>query len=667
MSALNLIFYKLSGNMKLSLEKKIVGAVVFAILLIALLIILYFQSGNAPTLKERYVFLFISGINILVLTRIFFVLRRDITGYGSVEEQLKSSRELLQQYMDSAYELVQSVAMDGSFITVNKSWLKTLGYSEADMKDLKIFEIVAPESQKAFAEIFRKLTKGEEFENFEVTYITKEGKKVILEGNSTNLIQQGNMSHARSYFRDITDRRSAEKELKQLNEELEHRVQQKTVELGKINNQLEKEIIEHKQIEQQLRHLSARLQSVREEERKSIAREIHDELGQQLTGIKMDLSWLHKKIDYEAPAELQDKVKVLVGLIDTTIKTVRKIATELRPGLLDDLGLIAAIEWQCSEFEKRNGIKCIFNTRLEDADFGNVISTEVFRIVQETLTNILRHAQATEVEIQMSVVQDNLIVQIADNGRGISKAEIQNTTSLGLLGMGERAKILNGRFSIQRPKPYYTTMINILITDDHTVVREGLKRILKEEFPEATFGEAGDGNQALEKTRSEVWDVIILDITMSGRNGLEVLKQMRAENIKTPVLILSMHPEDQYAVRVLKAGASGYLTKESASEELVTAIRRIISGRKYITLSLAEKLANDLEIDTDKPIHELISDREFQVLNLIASGKTVSEIAVELSLSVTTISTYRSRILEKMNMKTNAELTHYAIQKGIAK
>jgi two-component system invasion response regulator UvrY len=210
-------------------------------------------------------------------------------------------------------------------------------------------------------------------------------------------------------------------------------------------------------------------------------------------------------------------------------------------------------------------------------------------------------------------------------------------------------------------------MIKILITDDHTVVREGLKRILKEEFPEATFGEAGDGNQALEQTRSEVWDVIVLDISMAGRNGLEVLKQMRAENIKTPVLILSMHPEDQYAVRVLKAGASGYLTKDSASEELVTAIRRIISGRKYITLSLAEKLANDLEIDTDKPIHELISDREFQVLNLIASGKTVSEIAVELSLSVTTISTYRSRILEKMNMKTNAELTHYAIQKGIAK
>lgn len=210
-------------------------------------------------------------------------------------------------------------------------------------------------------------------------------------------------------------------------------------------------------------------------------------------------------------------------------------------------------------------------------------------------------------------------------------------------------------------------MIKILITDDHTVVREGLKRILKEEFSDSQFGEAASGNEALEKARTVNYDIIVLDISMSGRNGLEILKQMRAENIKTPVLILSMHPEDQYAVRVLKAGASGYLTKDIASEELVTAVRRIISGRKYISLSLAEKLANDLESDSDKPIHELISDREFQVLNLIASGKTVSEIAAELSLSVPTISTYRSRILEKMNMKTNAELTHYAIQQGLAK
>ena len=471
MSALNLIFYNLSGNMKLSLEKKIVGGVVLAILLIAVLIVLYFHSGDIPSLKEKYVFLFISGISILILARIFFILRRDITGYSSVEEQLKSSEALLQQYMDSANELVQSVAMDGSFITVNKSWLKTLGYSELDIKELKVFEIVAPESQETFEEIFKKLTKGEEFQSFEVTYITKEGKKVILEGNSTNLIRQGNVIHARSYFRDITDRKNAESELKKLNEELELRVNQKTIELENTNDQLEKEIIEHKQIEQQLRHLSARLQSVREEERKNIAREIHDELGQQLTGIKMDLSWLHKKIDYEAPIELQDKVKALIALIDTTIKTVRKISTELRPGLLDDLGLIAAIEWQCSEFEKRNGIKCIFNTCLDDADFGTTISTEVFRIVQETLTNVLRHAQATVVEIQLALDERNLNVEITDNGRGITEAEIQNTTSLGLLGMGERAKILNGTFSINgQPGTGTTVSLQIpLPADDQPV------------------------------------------------------------------------------------------------------------------------------------------------------------------------------------------------------
>ena len=209
-------------------------------------------------------------------------------------------------------------------------------------------------------------------------------------------------------------------------------------------------------------------------------------------------------------------------------------------------------------------------------------------------------------------------------------------------------------------------MIKILIADDHTVVRQGLRQILQEEYTLAEFGEAINGNDALEKARNETWNVIILDITLPGRNGLEVLKQLRIESIKIPVLILSMHSEDQYAVRLLKAGASGYLTKESASDELVVAINRVISGRKYITESLAEKLASSLDYDTDKPLHELISDREFQVLCLIASGKTVSEIASELCLSVPTISTYRTRILEKMNMKSNAELTHYAIRQGLA-
>jgi DNA-binding NarL/FixJ family response regulator len=156
--------------------------------------------------------------------------------------------------------------------------------------------------------------------------------------------------------------------------------------------------------------------------------------------------------------------------------------------------------------------------------------------------------------------------------------------------------------------------------------------------------------------------MVLLDISMPGMSGLEVLKQLKIEKPKLPVLVLSMHPEEQYAVRALRAGASGYLTKESAPDELITAIRKISQGRKYITSSLAERIAFEMEIDSEKPLHDILSDREYQVLRLIAAGKTIKQIAEELSLSIKTVSTYRTRIMEKMKMKTNAELMHYAIK-----
>ncbi|HLP78439.1 MAG TPA: response regulator transcription factor [Candidatus Paceibacterota bacterium] len=205
--------------------------------------------------------------------------------------------------------------------------------------------------------------------------------------------------------------------------------------------------------------------------------------------------------------------------------------------------------------------------------------------------------------------------------------------------------------------------MKILLTDDHAVVRHGLKQILADEFKRATFGEARNAQEALNKIWKENWDVVILDITMPGRSGLEVLREIRKAKPKLPVLVLSMHPEGQFAVRVLKRGASGYMTKESAPEELVGAIKKVMAGGRYVSNSLAEKLATYLSGgDAQKPPQEKLSDREFQVLRLIASGKIVSEIAKELSLSVKTISTYRSRILEKMGMKNNAELMHYAMQ-----
>ena len=207
--------------------------------------------------------------------------------------------------------------------------------------------------------------------------------------------------------------------------------------------------------------------------------------------------------------------------------------------------------------------------------------------------------------------------------------------------------------------------MKILIADDHAIVRHGLKQILADEFKRASFGEARNGQEVLDSVWKQDWDVIVLDITMPGRSGLEVLKEIKKARPRMPVLVLSMHPEDQFAMRVLKSGASGYMTKESAPGELVGAVKKIMAGGRHISNSVAELMASYITMDSTRPPHEQLSNREFQVMRMIASGKTVSEIARMLSLSVRTISTYRARILEKTGMKTNAELTHYAFQHSL--
>lgn len=205
-------------------------------------------------------------------------------------------------------------------------------------------------------------------------------------------------------------------------------------------------------------------------------------------------------------------------------------------------------------------------------------------------------------------------------------------------------------------------MKNFLIADDHMVVRRGLKQILLDEFASAHVGEASTVPEIVKLLGTRNWDLLILDINLSGRNGLEVLSDLKSQKNKLPVLVLSMHPEDQFALRSIRAGASGYLTKASAPEELIKAINKILGGGKYVTSTLAEKLASDLSGNQDKLPQETLSDREYHVMRMIASGKTVSQIAEDLSLSVKTISTYRRRVLEKMKMSTNAELTHFVIQ-----
>ena len=208
-------------------------------------------------------------------------------------------------------------------------------------------------------------------------------------------------------------------------------------------------------------------------------------------------------------------------------------------------------------------------------------------------------------------------------------------------------------------------MIKVLIADDHPIVRHGLRQILSGIPDMEVAGEAVNAQETLDLVRLGGWDVLVLDITMPDRSGFDILKELKHEQPRLPVMILSIHAEEQLAVRVLKAGAAGYLTKENAPDELVKAIRKVVGGGKYVSSNLAESLAAALDTTTDRPRHKALSDREFQVMQMMASGKTLAEIAEILSLSAKTVSTCRTRLLEKMDLKTNAEIIRYAIENGL--
>ena len=339
---------------------------------------------------------------------------RDVTGRKKAEEQIVKNEQKYRALIEQASDPIMVTDFKGNFVDVNTRLCDTFGYTKDQLLKLNIKSLIDPKQLKEKPILFDLLATGQQIFS-ERRMMRRDGSFIDVEAN----VKKVDDNHVMAIARDVTERKKVEKELEK----------------------------SHKQ----LRRLSTHLETVREEERGNIAREIHDELGQQLTGLKMDLASLSKKISSEnKPAH--NKIASMMSLLEVTMKTVRHISSELRPGILDDLGLTDALNWQSQEFEKRTGVHCQFKSKLKIRTFEKNLSIGIFRIYQETLTNVARHAKATKVNTLLEVDRDSITLKVQDNGKGFNESEIKNKNTLGLIGMRERAIMFGGTISIESRK-----------------------------------------------------------------------------------------------------------------------------------------------------------------------------------------------------------------------
>jgi PAS domain S-box-containing protein len=339
---------------------------------------------------------------------------RDVTERRKAEEQIVKSEQKYRALIEQASDPIMVTDFKGNFVDVNMRLCDTFGYTKEELLKMNIYALVDQAQVKEKPIQFEFLASGQQLFS-ERRMKRRDGSFIEVEAN----VKKVDNNHVMAIARDVTERKKVQKELEK----------------------------SHKQ----LRQLSTHLETVREEERTNIAREIHDELGQQLTGLKMDLSSLNKKIPVENKAA-RKKIASMMALLDITMKTVRHISSELRPGILDDLGLTDALTWQSSEFEKRTGVHCQFKSKLRLRSFEKNLSTGIFRVYQETLTNVARHAKATKVSTTLEADSDSITLKVQDNGKGFNEAEIKNKNTLGLIGMKERAMMFGGKLSIESEK-----------------------------------------------------------------------------------------------------------------------------------------------------------------------------------------------------------------------
>ncbi len=387
-----------------------------------------------------------------------------------VEDALKESEALYHSLVETSQDLIWRCDAEGKYIFLNKAWEKTHGYKIEEMLGKPFTYFQRPEVAAADIEHFKSHVKRDPVDSimgYETTQISKSGEEIHLVFNAIPLYDsEGKIIGRQGTAHDITLRKRAEEALKKAHDELEIRVRERTTELVTMTEQLKQEIDERKKagkelgkFHEQLRNLSAHLQSVREEEREKIAREIHDELGQTLTALKMELSTLANKL-YPDHKPLLEKAKSMTKIIDKTIQSVKRICAELRPAILDHFGLPAAIEWHVEEFESRTGIKCDVSIEPKEINIDQDLSTALFRILQEALTNVVRHANATEVGISLKGEEGKIVLKVSDNGKGITKKQISDPiNTFGLIGVKERVHYFGGEIEIKGIRNKGTTLI----------------------------------------------------------------------------------------------------------------------------------------------------------------------------------------------------------------